>query len=120
MEIELIVPPIICEEEREENMATNLRVEFKKRQCKYLSESIMVVPSSTKKPYIEILCSKPISTIAPTPEPSVATAGINSPSGEEIFSMEGAARPGLEGPSTGLAQLSNDSIEFVDFVLPCP
>lgn len=57
------MPPIIYEEEGEENMATNLRVGLKKMQCKCLSESIMVGHLFAKKPYINILCPKPISAI---------------------------------------------------------
>lgn len=118
MKVELVVPPIICEEKEDENMATNLRAGFKKRQCKCLSKSIMVVIPSTKKLCIEILCPKLVLAIAPAPEPSVATLGINSPSGEGVFSTEGAAHPRSKGPFTDLAQLSNDSIECVAFVSP--
>lgn len=118
--VEPVVPPIIYEEEGEENMATNLRVRFKKRQCKCLFESITVGPPSTKKPYIDILCPKPISAIAPPPEPSAVTAGINSLSNKGIFSTEGAAHPGPKRPSTSLAQLSNDSIECMAYVPPHP
>lgn len=115
-----MVPSIICEEEGEENMATNLRVGLKKRQCKRLSESITVVPPSTKKPYIEILYPKPVSAIAPPPEPLVVTVGLKSSSSKGIFSNEGAAHPGPKRSSTSLAQLGNDSIECVASVTPCP
>ena len=120
MEVEPVVPPIICEEEGEENIATNLRAGFKKRQCKHLFEFIMVVPPSTKKPCIEILYLKPVLAIAPAPKPLAATPSINSPSGNGIFLTEGAAHLRLKGPFTGLAQLSNDSIECVAFVPPYP
>lgn len=119
-EVEPVVPPVICEEEGEENMATNLRAGFKKRQCKCLSKSITVVSPSTKKPCIEILCPKPVLAIAPTLKPLTATLGINSLSGEGIFSTEGVTHPRPKGPFTGLAQLSNDSIECVASVLPRP
>lgn len=117
--VEPVVPPIIYEEEGEENMATNLRAGFKKRQCKCLSESITVFPP-TKKPCINILCPKPVLAIAPALKPLIATLGINSLSGEGIFSTEGFAHPRPKGPFTSLAQLSNDSIECVASVLPCP
>ena len=51
--------PIICDEEKEEDMDSNLRAEFHERQCKHLSESIAVNPTPSKK-----ACSKPAS--APT------------------------------------------------------
>ena len=44
-----LVPPIICEEEEENDMASNLRVEFCERQCKRLSESITINPTPSKK-----------------------------------------------------------------------
>lgn len=77
VEVELMVPPIICKEEEEEDMATNLRVEYKERQRKHLSKSITIVPPPTKKPCMEILGQEPVSTIASTLEPSAAAAAGN-------------------------------------------
>lgn len=77
VEVELMVPPIICKEEEEEDMTTNLRVEYKERQHKRLSKSITIVPPPTKKPCMEILGLKPVSAIASTLEPSAAAAAGN-------------------------------------------
>lgn len=44
-----LVLPIICKEEEEEKMATNLRARFYKRQYKRLSKSIIINPFSSKK-----------------------------------------------------------------------
>ncbi|KAJ9686988.1 hypothetical protein PVL29_015728 [Vitis rotundifolia] len=50
-----LMPPVICDEEEEENgMASNLRVKFRERQRKLLFESITVSPSHSKK-----ACPKP-------------------------------------------------------------
>lgn len=64
-----MVFPIIYEEKGDEDMAEKLRVGFKERQRKHLSESITVISHSAKKPYPEILCSKPLLIIAPALEP---------------------------------------------------
>lgn len=52
-----IVPPIICEEEkkREDDMASNLRVEFRERQRKLLSKSVVVNSTPSTK-----ACPKPV------------------------------------------------------------
>lgn len=55
MEVEPVVPPIIYEEEGNENMAANLRVGFKERQRKRLFESITIISPHAKKPYMKIL-----------------------------------------------------------------
>ena len=44
-----LVPSIIYDENEEEEMATNLRARFRKRQCERLSKSIVIGPSSSKK-----------------------------------------------------------------------
>ena len=44
-----LVPPIICGEKEEEEMATNLRTEFHERQRKCLSEFIIIGLSSSNK-----------------------------------------------------------------------
>ena len=59
---------IICEEEKEENdMASNLRVRFRERQCKHLSESIAANPSHLKKACPE-----------PTPNPLSQLASLTN------------------------------------------
>lgn len=108
-----MVPRIICEEEREENMVANLRVNFKERQRKCLSESIMVIHPPAKKPCTEIICPELISTIAPAPEPSAAAAGTSHvPVGRPSFAKK-ASCPELGGPFTIPAYLNNDSVELL-------
>ena len=50
-----VVAPIVCEYEKDEDMATNLRVGFRERQHKHLSESIVVNPAPLKR-----ACPKPV------------------------------------------------------------
>lgn len=118
--VKLVVPRIIYKKEGEKDMVANLRADFNERQCKCLSESITVIPPPVKKPYTEILCLKPVSVIAPTLEPSVVVVGINHVSNGRPSSTERVVRPKLGGPFTSLAQLSDDSVECVASVPPCP
>ncbi|RVW61554.1 hypothetical protein CK203_065654 [Vitis vinifera] len=60
-----VVSLIICDEEKEEDMASNLRVGFRERQHKGLSKSIIVNPTPSKK-----ACSKPTSASALVSVPS--------------------------------------------------
>ena len=50
VEVEPVVSHIVYDEEREEDMATNLRTWFKERQCKRAFEFIIVIHSPNKKP----------------------------------------------------------------------
>lgn len=119
-----MVPHIVCEKERDEDMATNLRVSFKERQCKRFSESITVVPPPTKKPYMEVLCPVPVSTIHLTSKPPFDVVGPNrsGPSHVPIIrpSVGKDTRPELDGPSTNLVPLNNDSVECVASISPHP
>ena len=64
-----MVSPIVYEKKREEeDMASNLRVEFRERQRKRLSESISVSPSPSKRPCLDAACLEP----APVPVPMTA------------------------------------------------
>lgn len=74
VEVGPMVPPIVCEEEEDEDMVTNMRVGYKERKCKCLSKSITIVPPPTKKPCMEILGLEPVSVIPSTLEPSAAAA----------------------------------------------
>lgn len=58
--VEPVVPHIAYEEEEEEDMVANLRVAFKERQRKHLSESITVIPPPSRSPCSEILYPWPI------------------------------------------------------------
>ncbi|RVW28597.1 hypothetical protein CK203_100868 [Vitis vinifera] len=106
VEVEPVVPPINYKEEREEDMVANLRVGFKERQHKRLFESITVISFPSKIPCPEILCPEPVLAIALALVPSTTTTGSN-------LLVEEAARLALERPSSDLAHLNDDSVEFV-------
>lgn len=61
--VELVVSHIVYEEKEEEDIATNLRVGFKERQRKRLSESITVNLAPFKKPCPEPICMDPVSAL---------------------------------------------------------
>lgn len=114
-EVEPVVLCIVCKNEENEDMAANLRTDFKERQCKHLSESILVVPPSTKKPYSKVLYPMSVSTVSPTPKPSTDGVGPNHvpivrPSTGKY------ARLKLGKPSIGPAQHNDDSVECMAFV----
>ena len=111
--VEPVVPPITWEEEKEEDMAANLRTRFKERQCKHLFKSIMVIPSLSKRPYLVIICPEPILAIASVPVPSAATTSIYPPIEEVLY-------PKPRRPSFSSAQLDDDFVECVAFVSPRP
>lgn len=74
----------------------------------------------TKKPFMEVLCSKPISAIVPTLESSATAAGTNPVLDERPFSTGATIHPKLGGFSIGSTQLSNDSVEYITSILPRP
>lgn len=71
-----MVSHIVYEEEEEEDIAINLRVGFKDRQRKRLSESITVNPTPFKKPYPEPICMDPILALTSMPVPLTTVGGI--------------------------------------------
>lgn len=73
--VEPVVPRIICEAEKEEDMATNLRVSFKERQRKHFSESIAVAHPPAKKSCAEVSCVVPVLDISLAPKPSADVVG---------------------------------------------
>ncbi|KAL6336986.1 hypothetical protein AAG906_036300 [Vitis piasezkii] len=83
--VERVVSPVVCEEE---DMATNLRAGFQERQCKRLSESIMVNSVPSKRLCLEPICPKPISALAPVPAPSTIAAGTIPDPDERLPSIE--------------------------------
>lgn len=93
-----MVPPIVCEEEEEEDMVTNMRVGYKERQCKCLSKSITIVPPPTKKPCMEILGLEPVSAIPSTLEPSAAAAVGNPALDQSSFATRKVVHIELGGP----------------------
>lgn len=111
-EVEPVMPRIICEVEKEEDMAANLRVGFKERQCKRLSKSIAITHFPTKKSFAEVPCSTPVSDILPAPKPLANAAGpscvstMRLPVGKDAHSERG-------GASTSLAPPNDDPIERV-------
>lgn len=114
-EVKLVVSPIICENEGNKDMIANLRAGFRERQCKRMSESIMIVPP-TKMPCIEVLCSEPFSAIALAPEPSAAAAGTKPALNGRPFSIGATSHPELGRPSTSPTLLNDDSVECIVFV----
>lgn len=74
----------------------------------------------TKKPCMEVLCSKPISAIVPTLESSATAAGTNPVLNERPLSARATIHPKLRGFSIGSTQLSDDSIEYITSILPRP
>lgn len=74
----------------------------------------------TKKPCMEVLCSKPISAIVPTLESLATTVGINPVLDERPFSAGATIHPKLGGFSIGSTQLSDDSVEYITSILPRP
>lgn len=74
--VELVVPPITYEEEKE-GMVANLRVGFKERQHKCLSKSITIILPPSKRHYPKILCSELVLSFAPVIEPLVVAVGTN-------------------------------------------
>lgn len=113
--VELVVPPIACEEKEEEDMATNLRVGFKERQHKCLSESIMVNPTPFKRTCPEPIYLEPVSALTLVLVPSTTAVGIISGPNERLPSVEGTAHHEPRRPSLGLDHLSDESIECVAF-----
>ncbi|KAL6331672.1 hypothetical protein AAG906_014322 [Vitis piasezkii] len=112
-------PHIICEKDGKEDMATNLKVGFKERQHKCLSESITVVIPPTKKPCMKVLCPMPVSTIHPMPKPSSDVAGPSRLGPSHVLTM----RPSdsffpLSGPSTSSVTFNDDSVKCVASIPP--
>ncbi|RVW99883.1 hypothetical protein CK203_029238 [Vitis vinifera] len=75
--IELVVPPIAYEEEKED-MAVNLRVGFKERQHKRLSKSITITLPPSKRPCPKILYSELVLTFALRPSSSLTQLNDDS------------------------------------------
>ena len=115
-EVEPMVPCIICEAKKEEDMAANLRVDFKERQHKCLSESILVAPLTANKSYVEVPRTTPISDIPPTPKPSFDAIRPNRvPTARPPIGKD--ARPELNRASTGPAPPNSDFVELTTLVL---
>ncbi|KAJ9705787.1 hypothetical protein PVL29_003744 [Vitis rotundifolia] len=75
-----LVPPIICEEEEEEYMTTNLRIGFRERQHKRLSESTAISPSPSKKVCPALGMDSQSKPISLTPTTVVASGLDDKPS----------------------------------------
>ncbi|KAL6319877.1 hypothetical protein AAG906_036948 [Vitis piasezkii] len=88
IEVEPVVPPINYKEEREEDMVVNLRAGFKERKRKRLSKSITVISFPSKRPYLKNL----------------------SPEFQSNLSVK---EPAPKRPSSNLAHLNDDSVEFM-------
>lgn len=118
--VELVVPPIACEKEEEKDMVANFRANFKERQHKFLSESIMENPAPSKRPCMEPICLEPVSTLASMSAPSTTIVGIISELDERVPSVEGTTHHELRRPFLGLDHLSDESIECVTSFLSRP
>ena len=98
--IEPMMPRIIYEVEKEEDMAANLRASFKERQHKRLSESITVAPPSAKKSCTEVPRSEPILNIQQMLKPQADATRTNRvlaarpPIGKNVSSKQGMASIG--------------------------
>lgn len=103
MEVEPMVPRIIYEAKKEEEMATDVRVGFKERQSKNLSECITFAHPPTKKS-----CPK----IPSVPNPSIDVEGPNCESAARPLVGKNA-HPERGGASTGSVPPSDDPVECV-------
>lgn len=74
----------------------------------------------TKKPCMEVLCSKPISAIVPTLESSATAVGTNLVLDERPFSAGATIHPKLGGFSISSTQLSDESVEYITSILSHP
>lgn len=112
MEVEPMVPRIICKAKKEEEMTTDVRVGFKERQRKRLFESITFTPPPTKKSCPKVPRLTPISDIPSVLNPSTDVEGPNCvstarpPVGKYAHTERG-------GASTGPIPPSDDPIECV-------
>lgn len=115
-----MVSHIVYEEEENEDIAINLRVGFKDRQRKRLSESITVNPAPFKKPCSEPICMDPISALTLMPVPLTTIGGIIPYSDEMFPSTQGTAHHEPRKPFHSLNHLSNESVECVGSFLSHP
>lgn len=87
-----MVFPIVYEEEREEgDMVLNLRVGFRERQHKHMSESIAVSHSPSKIPCPDAAYQEPASAPIPVTAHLTAAVKIISKSDEKLHSIEDIA-----------------------------
>lgn len=87
-----MVSLIVYEEEREEgDMVSNLRVGFRERQRKRMSESIVFSPSPSKRPCPDAAYSELASAPVPMITYLTATVKIISKSDEKLHSIEDIA-----------------------------
>lgn len=100
------MPSIICEENEEEEMASNLRVEFYKRQRKGLFESIVIDLSLSKKTHSTPGPDSPSKPTSPTLIIVVASSPDEKPSSVDDISYHEMRKPFVV---TG--NISEDSFE---------
>lgn len=112
MEVEPMVPRIICEAKKEEEMTTNVRVSFKERQNKHLSESITFAPPPTKKSCPKVPRLTPISDIPSVLNPSTDVEGPNCASTARP-PIGKYAHPERGGASNGPIPPSDDPVKCV-------
>ena len=108
-----MVPPIVFKEERDEEMAENLRSGLKKRQHKHFSKFITIKPPPSKRPCPEILYPKLVLAIPSVSTPLVVVVGNNLPT-------KATTHPKPRRPSSCPAQLSDYFVEYVASIPPHP
>lgn len=111
-EVEPVMPRIICEVKKEEDMAMNLRAGFKERQRKRLSKSTAITHFPTKKSWAEVPCSTPVLDILTVPKPSANAVGPNCVSTMRL-SIGKHAHSERGGASTSPAPPNDDLVDRV-------
>lgn len=100
-------------------MAVNIRVGFKERQHKCLSEFIVLAHPPANKSYVEVLSVAPILDISLAPKPSTDAVGPRRVSAVRP-SLGKDAHPERNKASTGLTPPIDDFVEWVAFVPSIP
>ena len=98
-----LVPPIICEEEKEEEMTSNLRFGFRERQCMRLSKYIVIDPFFSKKARPTPGLDSP-SKLTPLTSTTVVALG----SDEKPFSIGDISYHEMRKPFFVLGNISED------------
>ena len=88
-----LVAPIICEEDEEEEMTSNLRVRFYKRQCKGLFEYIFINLSPSKKTCSTPGPNSPSKPTSPTFVAVIASSLDEKPSSIDDISYHEMRKP---------------------------
>ena len=115
-----MVPLIVCEEEEEGDMASNLRAGFQERQRKCLFESIVFNHSPSKRACLEPACPEPISVLAPVLVLLTIAADITPEPDEKLPSADDIAHHELRRHSIDLDHFSKELFEHMTSSLSHP